>query len=41
MAAVTVCSDFGNQRNKACHCFHFYLSICDEVMEPDAMILAF
>ena len=23
MAAVTVLSDFGNQENKICHCFHF------------------
>ena len=23
MAAVTVCSDFGVQGNKICHCFHF------------------
>ena len=24
MAVVTVCSDFGAQRNKICHCFHFF-----------------
>ena len=24
-----------------CHCFHFPLSICHEVMEPDAMIFIF
>ena len=24
MAAVTVCSDFGVQENKICHCFHFF-----------------
>ena len=23
MAAVTICSDFGDQENKICHCFHF------------------
>ena len=23
MAAVTICSDFGAQENKICHCFHF------------------
>ena len=23
MAAVTICSDFGGQENKTCHCFHF------------------
>ena len=24
MAAVTICSDFGAQENKICHCFHFF-----------------
>ena len=24
MAAVPVCSDFGAQENKVCHCFHFF-----------------
>ena len=24
MAAVTICSDFGAQRNKVCHCFHCF-----------------
>ena len=23
MATVTICSDFGNQENKVCHCFHY------------------
>ena len=27
MATVTICSDFGAQENKICHCFHF-LPIC-------------
>ena len=27
MAAVTICSDFGTQENKVCHCLHV-LSIC-------------
>ena len=27
MAVVTVCSDFGAQENKVCHCFHCFL-IC-------------
>ena len=39
MAAVTILSDFGAQENKICHCFCFFLSICHEVMGPDAMIL--
>ena len=41
MAAVTICSDFGAQENKVCHCFHCSLSICLEVMGPDAMIFVF
>ena len=41
MAAVTICSDFGAQNNKVCHCFHVSLSTCHEVMGPDAMILVF
>ena len=41
MAAVTVCSDFGGQENKICHCFHFSPSICHEVLGPDAMIFVF
>ena len=41
MAAVTVCSDFGVQENKLCHCFHFLSFICHEVLGPDAMILVF
>ena len=24
MAAVTICSDFGTQENKVCHCFHCF-----------------
>ena len=40
MAAVTVCSDFGAQENKVCHCFHSP-SICHEVVGPDAMIFVF
>ena len=34
-------SDFGVQENKICHFFHFFPSICHEVMVPDAMILVF
>ena len=40
MAAVTICSDFGAQENKVCHCFHFS-PICHEVMGPDTMVLVF
>ena len=42
MTAITVCSDFGAQENKICHCFfHFPLSNWHEVMGLDAMILVF
>ena len=42
MAAVTICSDFGAQENKVCHCFTCVSpSICHEVMGPDAMIFVF
>ena len=27
MTAVTICSDFGSQENKICHCFHFFTNI--------------
>ena len=33
MAAITICSDFGAQENKICHCFHlfpFYLPLSDK-----------
>ena len=39
-AAINVCSDFGAQENKICHCFHF-LPICYEVIELDAIMLVF
>ena len=41
MVAVAVCSDFGAQENKVCHCSIVSSSICHEVMELDAMILVF
>ena len=41
MAAVTIHSDFEVQVNKICHYFHFFPSICHQVMGPDAMILVF
>ena len=41
MAAVTAHHDFGVPQNKICHCFHFSLSICHEVIGPDAMVLVF
>ena len=41
MAAVTICSDFGAQENKFCHCFHFSPFICREGMGLDAVIFIF
>ena len=41
MAAVTIYSDFGAQKDKVCHCFHCFQSICHEVMGLDALILVF
>jgi len=41
MAAITICSDFGDQRNKVWHCFTVSPYICHEVMGPNAMILVF
>ena len=41
MAAVPICSDFGVQENKVCHCFHCFPSIRHEVMRPDVMIFVF
>ena len=38
VATVTICSDFGAQENKVCHCLHCFPSICPEVMGMDAMI---
>ena len=40
MAAVTICSDFGAQKNKVWHCFHCF-SICYEMMGLGAMIFVF
>ena len=41
MAAVTACSDFEVPQNKVCHYFHCSLSVCHEMMGPEAMILVF
>ena len=41
MAKVTICSDFEDQENKICHCFHCFPSICHEVMGLYVMILVF
>ena len=41
MVVLIVCSDFGAQENKVCHCFHLFPAIYCEVMRPDAMMLIF
>ena len=41
MAAVTICSDFGGQENKVCHCFHCFPIYLHEVVGTDVMILVF
>ena len=41
MAAVTICSDFGAQKIKSDIASTVSLSICHEVMGPDAMILVY
>ena len=41
LQSITICSDFGAQKNEVSHCFHCFPSICHEVMGRDAMILVF
>ena len=41
MAAVTICSDFGAQKNKVSHYFHCFPIYFHEVMGPDATVLVF
>ena len=41
MAAITICSDFGAPKIKSLTISIVYLSICHEVMGPDAMIFVF
>ena len=41
MAAVTICSDFGAQENKVCHCFRCFPITYHEVIGLDAMIFIF
>ena len=36
-----LCSDFGAQENKVCHCFHCFPIYLHEVMGLDAMIFVF
>ena len=39
MAAVTICSDFGAQKNKVSHCFHCFPIYSHEMMGPDALTI--
>jgi len=41
MAAITIYSDFGAQKNKISHGFHCFPIYFHEVMGPDAMIFVF
>ena len=41
MATVTIHSDFRAQEEEICHYFHFFPSICREVIGLDVMILIF
>ena len=41
MAAVTICSDFGASKIKPLTVSIVFLSVCHEVVGPDAMILVF
>ena len=41
LQSITICSDFGAQKNEVSHCFHCFPTICHEVMGRDAMILVF
>jgi len=41
MTADNICSDFGVQENKICHCFHFFPSICFDMIGQNAVILVF
>ena len=41
MSAVTICSDFGAQKNKIWHYLYCFPSISHEVMGLDTMILVF
>ena len=40
-AAIIICSVFGAQENKDCHCYLVSPSICHEEIGLDAMILVF
>ena len=39
MAVVTICSDFGAQENKVCHCFPIYLPWSDGTRRHDFSFL--
>ena len=37
MAAVTICSDFGAQKNKVWHCFHSSVSVVSNSLRPQGL----
>ena len=39
MAVVTICSDFGAQEDKICHCLQFFPFYLHELMGLDSMSL--
>ena len=39
--SFTICSNFGDQEKKVCHCFHCFSIYLPEVMGPDSMIFVF
>ena len=41
MAAITICSDFGAEKNKVSHCFHCFPIYLPWSDRPDAMIFVF
>ena len=41
MVAVNICSDFGTQENKVCHCFHCFPIYLPWVIGPDARVFIF
>ena len=40
-AVITICSDFGAQENKVCHCFHYFLIYLTWSLGTDTMIFVF
>ena len=41
MSAITICSDFGAQENKVCHCFHCFLIYLSQRDGTESQALSF